>query len=62
MDKEQVVSIILEGFIEDMKFIYSNAGVSEEEARKNLDQGLTSFSYISNNTSDRLLEKKIIVS
>ena len=51
---------MLDGFIEDMKFMYSNAGLGEEEAAAHLEQGIMSFSYICNNTYDRLIDKSII--
>jgi hypothetical protein len=60
MNKEEIVKLMLDGFIEDMKFMYSNAGLSEEESAAHLEQGIMSFSYICNNTYDRLLDKSII--
>lgn len=60
MNKEEVVQMMVDGFIEDMKGIYSSAGISDEESDQYIEQGLRSFSLICNNTYDRLLEKSII--
>lgn len=60
MNKEEIIKIMLDGFIEDMKFMYSNAGLGEEETTNHIEQGMMSFSYICNNTYDRLIEKSII--
>lgn len=60
MSKEEVVSLMLDGFIEDMRFMYSNAGLSQEESDTHIEQGKFSFEYICNNTYDRLLNLNII--
>jgi len=60
MSKEEIVQIMLDGFIEDMQFMYTNAGLSQEETDSHIEQGKFSFSYICNNTYDRLVNKSII--
>ena len=60
MNKDEVLELMLEGFIEDMKFMYSNAGLSEEEQNNHIEQSKFSFSYICNNTYDRLVSRSII--
>ena len=60
MNKDEVVQIMVDGFIEDMKSIYSAHNISDEESDQYIEQGLPSFSLICNNTYDRLLAKSII--
>ena len=51
---------MLDGFIEDMKYMYSNSGISEEESTNHIEQGKFSFELICTNTYQRLLEKGLI--
>jgi hypothetical protein len=60
MNKEEVVKIMLDGFIEDMRLLYSSAGISDEESEQHISQGRMSFESISSNMYDRLVEKSII--
>jgi hypothetical protein len=60
MNKEEIIQIMLDGVIEDMKYIYTNASISEEESTQHLEQGQMSFQYICNNMYNRLVEKSII--
>jgi len=60
MNKEEVVKIMLDGFIEDMRLLYSNAGLSDEESEQHISQGRMSFEAISSSMYDRLVEKSII--
>jgi hypothetical protein len=60
MNKEEVVKIMIDGFIEDMRLLYSNAGISDEESEQHIEQGRMSFELMSSNMYDRLLEKSII--
>ncbi len=60
MNKEEIIQIMLDGVIEDMKYIYTNASISEEESLQHLEQGQMSFQYICNNMYNRLVEKSII--
>lgn len=60
MNKDEVVKIMVDGFIEDMKLIYSNAGISDEESEQHIEQGKPSFESISLSMYDRLVEKSII--
>jgi hypothetical protein len=51
---------MVDGFIEDMRLIYSNAGISDEESEQHIEQGKPSFEAISSSMYDRLVEKSII--
>ena len=60
MTREEIIKLMLEGFAEDMKFMYSNAGLSEEESKTHLDQGMMSFEYICSNTYERLKKNDLL--
>jgi hypothetical protein len=60
MNKEEIIKLMLDGFIEDMKYMYSNSGISEEESANHIEQGKFSFELICTNTYQRLLEKGLI--
>jgi hypothetical protein len=60
MNKEEIIKLMLNGFIEDMKFMYSNAGISDDESANYIEQGKPSFELVCTNTYQRLLEKELI--
>ncbi len=47
---------MLEGIIQDMKTMYSNAGVSAEDSAMHIEQGTESFKLLCINMYERLLE------
>jgi hypothetical protein len=60
MNKEETIKLMLDGFIEDMKYIYSNSGISDDESSNYIEQGKFSFELVCTNTYQRLLEKGLI--
>jgi hypothetical protein len=60
MNKDEIIKLMIDGFIEDMKFMYSNAGISDEESNNHIEQGTVSFELICTNTYQRLLEKGVL--
>lgn len=60
MNKEEIITFMINGFIEDMKYIYSTNGISEEDSAQHIDQGRMSFELICTNTFNRLVDKSVI--
>lgn len=60
MTKEEIIQVLFSGIKDDMKFMYQNAGLTEEEVNTHLMQGEGAFLYLCNNTVERLIEKEII--
>lgn len=56
MSREDALNLMLNGIIEDMKTMYSNAGVSAEESAMHIEQGNESFKLLCINMYERLLE------
>jgi len=56
MTREDTLDLMLSGVIQDMKTLYSNAGISEEESAKHIEQGNESFKLLCINMYERLLE------
>lgn len=56
MSREDTLNLMLEGIVEDMKSMYSNAGISAEEAATHIEQGNESFKLLCINMYERLLE------
>jgi hypothetical protein len=54
MTREDTLNIMLEGIIDDMKNMYSTAGISAEESEKHIEQGLESFKLLCINMYERL--------
>jgi len=54
MSREDALNIMLEGIIDDMKNMYSTAGLSAEESAKHIEQGMESFKLLCINTYERL--------
>lgn len=60
MNKEELIKLMFDGLKDDMKFMYQNSGLTEEEVATHLLQGEGAFLYLTNNMVERLLEKEII--
>lgn len=60
MTKEEIIQVLFSGIKDDMKFMYQNAGLTEEEVSTHLVQGEGAFLYLCSNTVERLIEKEII--
>ena len=60
MSKEEVIRIMYEGLKNDMKFMYQNAGLSEDDVNTHLIQGEGAFLYLYTNAVDRLVEKEVL--
>lgn len=60
MNREEIIKLMLDGFVEDMKFMYSNAGLGEEESKNHIEQGMMSFEYICSNTYERLTKNNLL--
>jgi hypothetical protein len=54
MSREDALTTMLEGIVEDMKNMYSTAGISAEESEKHIEQGMESFKLLCINMYERL--------
>jgi hypothetical protein len=54
MSREDTLNIMLEGIVEDMKNMYSTAGISAEESAKHIEQGMESFKLLCINMYERM--------
>jgi hypothetical protein len=61
MNKEEVVSVMLESINADNKELCLQTGMSEEEANKNIEQSQMSLGLMMSNIYDKLVESKVIV-
>jgi len=61
MNKEEVVSIMMESINKDNKQLCLDMGMSEEETNKNIEQSQMSLGLIMANMYDNLVESKVIV-
>jgi hypothetical protein len=60
MSRDEILQLLYDGMVEDMTFLYKNAGIDEKEIQNHLDQGTQSFQLICTNTLTRLIEKGVI--
>ena len=60
MSKEQILTLIKEGIVEDMTFLYTNANIDQELQKKYLEEGEAGFSLIASNTVERLVNLGLI--
>jgi hypothetical protein len=60
MSKDEVMKLMMDSFLESMAFIYSNAGLSEEDAETQIQQGTGSFAYVVNGIYDKMSENGLI--
>lgn len=60
MTKEELIQTLYAGVKDDMKFMYQNAGLTEDEVNTHLMQGEGAFLYLCNNIAERLIDKGII--
>lgn len=60
MTKEELIQTLYTGVKDDMKFMYQNAGLTEDEVNTHLMQGEGAFLYLCNNIAERLIDKGII--
>jgi hypothetical protein len=61
MNKEEVVSIMMESINADNKQFCLDMGMSEEETNKNIEQSQMSLSLMMANMYDKLVESQVIV-
>jgi hypothetical protein len=61
MNKEEVVSIMMESINKDNKQLCLDMGMSEEETNKNIEQSQMSLGLIMSNMYDKLVESQVIV-
>ncbi len=61
MNKEEVVSIMMESINADNKQFCLDNGMSEEEANKNIEQSQFSLGFMMANIYDKLVEAQVIV-
>jgi hypothetical protein len=61
MNKEEVVSIMMESINKDNKQLCLDMGMSEEETNKNIEQSQMSLGLIMANMYDKLVEAQVIV-
>jgi hypothetical protein len=61
MNKEEVVSIMMESINADNKQFCLDNGMSEEEANKNIEQSQFSLGFMMANMYDKLVESQVIV-
>ena len=54
MSREDALNVMLNGIIDDMKNMYSTAGMSSEESDKHIEQGMESFKLLCINMYERL--------
>lgn len=60
MTRQEVLDIMYGSIVEDMTFMYNNAGLSEEETKTNLEQNVMAFQLISSNMYEKLSSAGII--
>lgn len=60
MTRDEILQLLYDGIVEDMTFLYKNAGLEEKDIQAHLDQGTQSFQLICTNTLTRLIEKGVI--
>jgi hypothetical protein len=60
MNRQEALDIMYASIVEDMTFMYNNAGLSEEETKTHLDQNVMAFQLICSNMYEKLLEKGAI--
>lgn len=60
MNKQEVLDTMYASIVEDMTFMYQNAGMPEEEMQKNLENNVMAFQLICSNMNAKLLEKEMI--
>lgn len=61
MNKEEVVTIMMDSINTDNRQLCLDMGMSEEETNKNIDQSQMSLGLIMSNMYDKLVENNIIV-
>ncbi len=61
MNKEEVVSIMMESINKDNKQLCLDMGMSEEETNKNIEQSQMSLGLIMSNMYDKLVGAQVIV-
>lgn len=61
MNKEEVVTIMMDSINTDNRQLCLDMGMSEEEANKNIEQSQMSLGLIMSNMYDRLVENNVIV-
>jgi hypothetical protein len=61
MNKEDVMTIMMESINSDNKEFCIKSGMSEEEANKNIEQSQMSLAFIMSNIYDKLVESQVIV-
>ena len=61
MNKEEVISIMMESINADNKELCLQTGMSEEEANKNIEQSQMSLGLMMSNIYDKLVESQVIV-
>lgn len=61
MNKEEVVTIMMDSINTDNRQLCLDMGMSEEETNKNIEQSQMSLGLIMSNMYDKLVENNIIV-
>lgn len=61
MNKEEVVTIMMDSINTDNRQLCLDMGMSEEEANKNIEQSQMSLGLIMSNMYDKLVENNVIV-
>lgn len=61
MNKEEVVTIMMDSINTDNRHLCLDMGMSEEEANKNIEQSQMSLGLIMSNMYDKLVENNVIV-
>lgn len=61
MNKEEVVTIMMDSINTDNRQLCLDMGMSEEEANKNIEQSQMSLGLIMSNMYDKLVKNNVIV-
>lgn len=61
MNKEEVVTIMMDSINTDNRQLCLDMGMSEEETNKNIEQSQMSLGLIMSNMYDKLVENNVIV-
>jgi hypothetical protein len=57
MNRQEALDMMYASIVEDMTFMYTNAGLSQEEVKTHLDQNVMAFQLICSNMYEKLLSE-----
>lgn len=61
LNRNDAIQVMLDGFIEDMEFMYKNGGMAEEDIPPTINAARNSFLFLCSNAYDRLADKGVVV-